>query len=115
MTDLLLRFVIGGVSVSVFALLGDLLRPKSFAGLFGAAPSVALASVALTFKDHNPLYLATEGRSMLSGAIAFLIYAYIAGQLLKRSKLSVLVAAVIALPVWFGIGFGCLFLIGGPR
>jgi hypothetical protein len=28
--------------VTAFAILGDVLRPKSFAGLFGAAPSVAL-------------------------------------------------------------------------
>ena len=44
LTDLLLRFLIGGLVVSVFALVGDLFRPKSFAGLFSAAPSVALAS-----------------------------------------------------------------------
>jgi Protein of unknown function (DUF3147) len=38
------RFVAGGLIVSLFAVLGDVLRPKSFAGLFGAAPSVALAT-----------------------------------------------------------------------
>jgi len=47
MTQFLIRFVIGGLVVSVFAICGDVLRPKSFAGLFGAAPSVALASLAL--------------------------------------------------------------------
>jgi hypothetical protein len=36
--DLILRFVIGGIVVSAFAALGDVLKPKSFAGLFGAAP-----------------------------------------------------------------------------
>jgi hypothetical protein len=39
-----LRFLAGGIAVSAFATLGDSLRPKSFAGLFGAAPSIALAS-----------------------------------------------------------------------
>ena len=43
----LLRAVIGGVVVSAFALLGDVFQPKRFAGLFGAAPSVALASLGL--------------------------------------------------------------------
>jgi hypothetical protein len=38
MKELILRFLIGGTLVSAFALIGDLLRPKSFAGLFGAAP-----------------------------------------------------------------------------
>ena len=45
MMDLVLRFVIGGLVVSSFAVLGDMLKPKSFAGLFGAAPSVALATL----------------------------------------------------------------------
>ena len=38
MTEYLVRFLIGGIAVSLFAVLGDVLRPKSFAGLFGAAP-----------------------------------------------------------------------------
>jgi len=33
-TDLILRFLIGGTFVSLFAILGDIFRPKSFAGLF---------------------------------------------------------------------------------
>lgn len=43
MTEYVIRFLVGGAVVSAFAMLGDLLRPQSFAGLFGAAPSVALA------------------------------------------------------------------------
>ena len=46
--DLIFRFFIGGAAVMFFALLGDLFKPKSFAGLFGAAPSIALASLART-------------------------------------------------------------------
>lgn len=42
MTEVCIRFTVGGLFVSVFALVGDVLKPKSFAGLFGAAPSVAL-------------------------------------------------------------------------
>jgi hypothetical protein len=36
MTEYVVRFLVGGVVVSAFAMLGDVLRPKSFAGLFGA-------------------------------------------------------------------------------
>jgi hypothetical protein len=43
-----LRFLVGGIAVSAFAALGDSLRPKSFAGLFGAAPSIALATLLIT-------------------------------------------------------------------
>jgi hypothetical protein len=42
------RFLVGGTILSLFACLGDLLKPKSFAGLFGAAPSIALAMLGLT-------------------------------------------------------------------
>jgi hypothetical protein len=35
MTEYVIRFLVGGAVVSAFAMLGDLLRPKSFAGLFG--------------------------------------------------------------------------------
>jgi hypothetical protein len=48
MAEALIRFMIGGIFVSVFAVLGDVLKPKRFAGLFGAAPSVALATLILT-------------------------------------------------------------------
>jgi hypothetical protein len=44
MTEYVVRFLVGGIVVSAFATLGDILRPKSFAGLCGAAPSVALAT-----------------------------------------------------------------------
>jgi hypothetical protein len=59
--DTLVRIVVGGMVVSVFALLGDLLKPKSFAGLFGAAPSVALATLVLTVRQHGITYASIEG------------------------------------------------------
>lgn len=41
MGEYLVRLIAGGAVVSVFALIGDVLRPQSFADLFGAAPSIA--------------------------------------------------------------------------
>src|SRR5690348_3957240 len=52
MTETFIRFMVGGLFVSAFAVLGDVLKPKSFAGLFGASPSVALATLTLTI--HSP-------------------------------------------------------------
>jgi hypothetical protein len=71
MMQLLFRFVVGGIMVSFFAFLADLLKPKSFAGLFGAAPSVALATLGLTILKDGKLYAATEARSMIVGAFGF--------------------------------------------
>ena len=45
MSQILVRFLVGGAVVSAFAIIGDLLKPKSFAELFGDAPSVALATL----------------------------------------------------------------------
>jgi hypothetical protein len=71
--EILLRVIVGGVVVSAFALLGDLLKPKSFAGLFGAAPSVALATLVLTVMKDGKGYASTEARSMILGAVAFVV------------------------------------------
>jgi hypothetical protein len=38
MSEYVVRFLVGGAVVTVFAMLRDVLRPKSSAGLFGAAP-----------------------------------------------------------------------------
>src|SRR5262249_49355216 len=66
--EYVIRFLAGGLIVSQFAIVGDILRPKSFAGLFGAAPSVALVSLSLAFANHGGAYVSTEGRSMILGA-----------------------------------------------
>ena len=56
LSEALARFLIGGLVVSAFAMIGGLFKPTSFAGLFGAAPSVALATLALAIsKDGKSL------------------------------------------------------------
>jgi hypothetical protein len=106
MTDLLLRFFIGGIVVSLFALLGDIFRPKSFAGLFGAAPSIALATLGLTIHHDGRLYAAIEARSMIAGAIAMAIYAATVSWVLLRYKPPALATTIALLPIWFGVSFG---------
>jgi Protein of unknown function (DUF3147) len=106
MKQLLFRFLIGGTLVSVFALIGDLLRPKSFAGLFGAAPSIALATLALTIATEGKEYAALEGRSMVAGAIAFFLYASIVSNVMMRYKPPALAATLTLIPVWFATVYG---------
>jgi hypothetical protein len=43
----------GRYVASTFALLGDVFKPKSFAGLFSAAPSIALVTLTLVFFKHG--------------------------------------------------------------
>jgi hypothetical protein len=63
-------------------IIGDILKPKSFAGLFGAAPSVALATLAMTVVFDGSSYAAIEGRSMMAGAIAFFVYASLVSRIM---------------------------------
>lgn len=106
MTDLLLRFLIGGTVVSLFAILGDIFRPKSFAGLFGAAPSIALATLGLTIHHNGKLYAAIEARSMIAGAIAMAAYAATFSWILFRFKPPALATTLAILTIWFAVSFG---------
>lgn len=106
MVQLLFRFLVGGLIVSLFACLTDVLKPNGFAGLFGAAPSVGLATLALTIAADGKSYAATEARSMAAAAIAFLAYACVASRLMMRFRWSALGATVSALALWFAISFG---------
>jgi hypothetical protein len=106
MEEFVLRFLIGGAVISAFALLGDVLRPKSFAGLFGAAPSIALATVGMTIAHYGKEYAATEARSMVLGAIAFCVYAYAVSQALVRLRRSTMATTVVLMPVWLGVSLG---------
>ena len=106
-----MRVIIGGVVVSAFALLGDLLKPKSFAGLFGAAPSVALATLFLTVAKNGQEFARVEARSMILGAVAFFVYASVVSRLLIRKRVPVLAVTSLSLTVWFASAFGLWFAL----
>ena len=103
MGDLIVRFLIGGAVVSVFSLISDLFKPKTFAGLFGAAPSVALASLGLTVLHEGNAVASIEARSMVIGAVALLIYAASLSWLVLRFRLAALRAFLPGLLVWLAI------------
>jgi hypothetical protein len=45
MARIIVRFLIGGAVVSIFVAIGDVLKPRVSPGLFGAVPSVSLATL----------------------------------------------------------------------
>lgn len=104
--DYVIRVLAGGLVVSLFAIVGDVLRPKSFAGLFGAAPSVALATLSLAFWKQGSSYVAVEGRSMILGAVALAVYSAFVCQLLMRVRCSALTAASVATAAWLLVAIG---------
>lgn len=105
-SELLIRFFVGGLIVSAFAVIGDSLRPKSFAGIFGAAPSVALSSLGLAFFTHDDFYVAAEGRFMLLGAVALGIYSLVVQQLLVRYDWHPIIATGFSWTFWLAAAFG---------
>ena len=86
--ELLWRFLLGGALVSLFALIGDIVRPKRFAGIFGGAPSVALATLALTAAKSGPLTASLEARSMILSSLGFVLYVCIATSRALRAEAS---------------------------
>lgn len=101
-----IRFFAGGLIVSLFAMIGDVLRPKSFAGLFGAAPSVALVTLSLAFWKRGGGYVSTEGRSMILGAVAFAVFSFLVCQLLMCARFSALAATLTAAVAWLAVALG---------
>ena len=109
LNEIVIRFLLGGLVVSAFAALGNLFRPKSFAGLFGAAPSVALATLTLTALKDGKSYASIEARSMIAGGIALCCYSLLVAFLLQRRQVPALRATLYSLPAWFGVAFALCF------
>jgi hypothetical protein len=111
--EVLIRFLTGAVVVSLFAVIGDGMRPKSFAGIFGAAPSVALATLALTVHNDGAAYAALEARSMLVGALAFALYASVCARVLWSGEHSPALVTGSVLLLWLAVALlGGLLLSG---
>jgi uncharacterized membrane protein (GlpM family) len=99
--SLLLRFLLGGVMVSVFAAVGSCFQPKTFAGLFGSAPPIALVSLGIAFYGKGAGQVETLSRSMALGAIALFVYSACCLALIGVRRLPVWLGAALA---WLGWG-----------
>ena len=106
MTETIARFLVGGFVVSAFAVAGSLFKPTSFAGLFGAAPSVALATLGLAVAKQGRVYASIECRSMIAGAAALGLYSLLVSRLLLRFRLSALSATLSSTLAWGLAAFG---------
>jgi hypothetical protein len=104
--ELLLRFLIGGIIVCVFSAVSSVIKPQSYAGIFGAAPSVALATLGLTFILKPAAYVAAEGRAMLAGAVALAIYCLFVAWLFLHFQHHPVLEAAVPWVVWLGVAFG---------
>jgi hypothetical protein len=104
--DLVLRFVVGGAVVSGFAAIAEVFEPKSFSGLFGAAPSVAITTLTLTYLSDGAGPTATAARWMLIATPAMLAYGTCCVAACRRERIPVWPAAIAAWLVWLGVALG---------
>ncbi len=98
------KAVAGGTLVVAFALLGAALRPKWLAGLFSAAPSIAIASLVVTVFDKGDLLASKEAVGMIFGAVGFVVFAALVRPLMARMHAAV--ATAIATFGWVGVALG---------
>lgn len=98
---LAIKGLLGGTLVLAFALISQGLDPKRFAGLFGAAPAVALAGLAVTLLDKGAHDAHQSSAGMIAGAAGMAVYAASVIPLLRRTRAPV--ASLAALGVWTAV------------
>jgi hypothetical protein len=106
----LLRALVGGLAVVGFSVLGTAGHPKRFAGLFAAAPSVAVASLAMTVAIKGPAATVPYAQGMLIGSAGMLAYCLVSLYLIER--LHALLGSILSWLAWIVVA-GALYLAVG--
>lgn len=91
----------GGTLVVVFSLISESVQPKRFAGLFGAAPAVAIAGLAVTVVSKGIVDARDNSLGMIAGCAGMAAYAAVTVLLLKRW--APLTSSVAGLAVWLAV------------
>jgi hypothetical protein len=74
--------------------------------LFGAAPSVALATLGIAWFQHGVESVEIQATSMILGGIALASYSVIVCQILMRLRIGVLSATISSIVAWLAIALG---------
>jgi uncharacterized protein DUF3147 len=101
---LALRALAGGTLVVVFALIAEVVSPKAFAGLFSAAPSVAIASLAVTAVADGAGTARHESIGMTIGGIAMTACCVLAVVAIPRIR--AMWGSVVAWAAWLAVALG---------
>jgi len=81
-----IKALAGGSLVIAFAVLSETLEPKRFAGLFGAAPAVAVAGLTVTLATKGAGDARQSAIGMLAGAVGMLLYAACTVRLMRDDR-----------------------------
>jgi hypothetical protein len=88
----------GGALVVAFAMVSDMLKPKMFAGLFGAAPSVATTSLLVSGLAMGAAKDEKYATGMVAGAIGLVFYSVAAALAVKH--LGAVAGSILAWVAW---------------
>jgi len=99
-----LKALVGGFVVVGFSLIGQAGHPKRFAGLFSAAPSVAVASLAMTVVARGTDATLAYAQGMLIGSAGMVAYCLVSLVLINR--LHALVGSSLAWLAWLAVAGG---------
>ena len=102
--SLALRALVGGTFVMAFAVLGEILVPKRFAGIMSAAPSVAFANLLIVALSKGSAYGQREAQGMVVGAAAFAVAVLIGRRVVSRE--GGLRGSIAVCGVWIVLALG---------
>ena len=100
------KAIAGGCLVVAFSMLSDRLKPKTLAGLFSGAPSVALASLGLTALAMGSGKTAVSATSMIAGAAGMVAFCAVAIAL--EQKVGAITSSAMAWISWAAVA-GAVF------
>ena len=103
-SSVLLKALVGGLAVVGFSLIGHVGHPKRFAGLVSAAPSVAVASLAITVVLKGADATVPYAQGMLIGSAGMVAYCLASLYLIER--LHALVGSILAWLAWLLVAGG---------
>lgn len=97
----LAKGLVGGVFVAAFALIGASMQPKSFAGLFSAAPSIALGALAITLLTDGSSDAREQALAMVFGAVGMVLFCTLAAGAIER--FGAVYGSAISFVAWFAV------------
>jgi hypothetical protein len=100
---ILLKGVVGGILVVLFAFLGEVIRPRSLAGITSGAPSIAAAGLAVTLLTSGVTMAWDLSLGMIAGAAALVSWCLVGVDAVKR--FGGLKGSLAATVVWFVVAF----------
>jgi hypothetical protein len=109
MAVLAVRALAGGTLVVLFALIGEVVKPKAFSGLFSAAPSVAIASLIVTLMADDAQHARQASTGMVVGAVGMTACCVVAAVAIPRVRAAW--GSLMAWMAWAAISLGLYWAV----